>query len=305
MNIYQKVSDEAVYEFTINPPWFQTWWVYLLYAIIAFAIIYALVRYRTKQLHEKHRELEKTVSERTAELSQRVEELAVINSVQEALVSALDMQAIYNLVGDRIRDVFNAQAVIIATFDHEAGIEHFQYTIENGERFYPNPRPLDKLRKQLIQTRQKIVIKTTGEAFTWFGKNTVAGTKPLKSGVFVPLIIGDKITSYISLQNVDREDAFKESDIRLLETLANSMSVALENARLFDETNRLLKETEQRTAELAVINSVQDGLAKELDMQGIYKLIGDRLCSLFPDTETLVIRTFDHEKIFGIFSLCN
>ena len=28
------------------------------------------------------------------------------------------------------------------------------------------------------------------------------------------------------------------------------MSVALENARLFDETNRLLKETEQRTAEL-------------------------------------------------------
>ena len=38
--------------------------------------------------------------------------------------------------------------------------------------------------------------------------------------------------------------------MRLLETLANSMSVALENARLFDETKRLLKETEQRNAEL-------------------------------------------------------
>ena len=59
------------------------------------------------------------------------------------------------------------------------------------------------------------------------------------------------------------------------------MSVALENARLFDETNRLLKETEQRTAELAVINSVQEGLVKELDMQGIYELVGDRLCNLF------------------------
>ena len=51
------------------------------------------------------------------------------------------------------------------------------------------------------------------------------------------------------------------ADIRLLETLANSMSVALENARHFDETQRLLKETEQRNAELAVINSVQEGLA--------------------------------------------
>ena len=46
------------------------------------------------------------------------------------------------------------------------------------------------------------------------------------------------------------------------------MSVALENARLFDETNRLLKETEQRTAELGIINSVQEGLAKNW----IYKL---------------------------------
>jgi hypothetical protein len=33
-------------------------------------------------------------------------------------------------------------------------------------------------------------------------------------------------------------------------------------------TARLLKETEQRTGELSVIN-MQEGLAKELDMQGI------------------------------------
>ena len=46
------------------------------------------------------------------------------------------------------------------------------------------------------------------------------------------------------------------------------MGVALENARLFDETQRLLKETEQRAAELAIINSVQQALAAELDMQG-------------------------------------
>src|SRR5678810_526356 len=116
-----------------------------------------------------------------------------------------------------------------------------------------------------------------------------------KSVLFVPLIVGNKVKSYVSLQNVDKENAFSEADVRLLETLANSMSVALENARLFDETNRLLKETEQRTAELAVINSVQEGLAKELDMQGIYDLVGNRLCDLFPDTQTLVIRTFDHE----------
>ncbi|MCI0618923.1 hypothetical protein L0244_38615, partial [bacterium] len=82
--------------------------------------------------------------------------------------------------------------------------------------------------------------------------------------------------------------------MRLLETLANSMSVALENARLFDETNRLLKETEQRKGELAVINSVQEGLVREMDMQAIYNLVGNRICEVF-DIQTVLIRTFDHE----------
>ena len=71
--------------------------------------------------------------------------------------------------------------------------------------------------------------------------------------VFVPMVVGDSVRGYVSLQNLDRENAFSDSDVRLLSTLANSMSVALENARLFNET-------EQRNAELAVINSVQKGL---------------------------------------------
>ena len=65
--------------------------------------------------------------------------------------------------------------------------------------------------------------------------------------------------------------------MRLLSTLAASLSVALENARLFAETRRLLDETQQRNAELAVINSVQQGLVAQLDFQGIIDLVGDKL----------------------------
>src|SRR6188474_3705262 len=98
--------------------------------------------------------------------------------------------------------------------------------------------------------------------------------------MFVPMIVGDVVRGSVSLQNVEKENAFTESDLRLLTTLTNSMSVALENARLFDESNRLLKETEQRTAELAVINSVQEGLVREMNMQAIYDLGGKRIFKL-------------------------
>ena len=83
--------------------------------------------------------------------------------------------------------------------------------------------------------------------------------------MMVPLVSGNQARGLIDIVDMENEHAFSDSDVRLLQTLANSMSVALENARLFNETQRLLKETEQRAAELAIINSVQNGLASYHD----------------------------------------
>ena len=71
------------------------------------------------------------------------------------------------------------------------------------------------------------------------------------------------------------------------------MGVALENARLFDETQRLLKETEQRAAELAVINSIQQGMAAELDFQAIVDLVGDKLREVSATRGDIGIRWYD------------
>src|SRR3569623_96188 len=116
-----------------------------------------------------------------------------------------------------------------------------------------------------------------------------------KSAVFVPMVLGEKVIGNVSLQNVDHENAFTDSDVSLLTTLANSMSVALENARLFDETNRLLKETEQRTAELGVINSVQEGLVAQLDIQSIYDLVGEKIREIF-SAQIIDIVTYNKKK---------
>ena len=92
------------------------------------------------------------ISEVLIQLDQRNAELAMINSVQQGLVDEMDMQEIYNLVGDKIKDIFDAQVAAIATFNHENGTEHFQYLFEEGERLYPRSRPFDKIRQRLIDT---------------------------------------------------------------------------------------------------------------------------------------------------------
>src|SRR5207253_3667604 len=102
----------------------------------------------------------------------------------------------------------------------------------------------------------------------------------------------DRVLGAIAMDDSARDNAFGEAEVRLLSTVAASMGVALENARLFDETQRLLKETEQRAAELAVINSIQEGMAAELDFQAIIDLVGDKLREVF-HTGDIGIRWYD------------
>jgi serine phosphatase RsbU (regulator of sigma subunit) len=60
-NIYGQESREATYEFTILAPWYRKWWAYILYVLLAAAIVYTIVIVYTRQLRE-------IIRERTAEV---------------------------------------------------------------------------------------------------------------------------------------------------------------------------------------------------------------------------------------------
>ncbi|MBS1632237.1 MAG: hypothetical protein JST10_06650, partial [Bacteroidetes bacterium] len=201
INIYNKQSDEATYSFEILPPWYATWWAYLLYALIAISIVYLLIRWRTKQLKEKHKELERTVEERTKELSHRVEELAVINSVQEGLVKEVGMDGIYELVGEKIREIFNAQIFDIVTYDSATNLLEDHYAYEKGDRTLAGKWAPSGFRKTVIDSKQPLIInKDLDKRSREANSQVLMGEQP-KSALFVPLMSGGNVTGMISLQD--------------------------------------------------------------------------------------------------------
>jgi GAF domain-containing protein/CheY-like chemotaxis protein/HAMP domain-containing protein len=229
------------------------------------------------------------------ETEQRNAELAIINSAQAALAAKLDMQGIYEAVGDKIREIFDVQQVQLMVYDRQTDTEYYPYLIGKGNRLHPEPIPHDEngFGPLVMRTAQPVLINQDyPKRMTEVGSYLLAGEEMPKSAIYVPMFADSKPSGVVSVLNVDTENAFTESDVRLLQTLANSMSVALENARLFDETQRLLKETEQRNAELAIINSVQSALAAKLDLQGIYDAIGDKIRDIF-DAQKVMIVTYD------------
>jgi signal transduction histidine kinase/CheY-like chemotaxis protein/HPt (histidine-containing phosphotransfer) domain-containing protein len=223
------------------------------------------------------------------ETEQRTTELAAINSIQQGIAAQLDFAGIIDLVGDSLRASLGVENFGISWFDESSGLLHHMYAYERGVRLDVQPRPPSPggSFEQLLATRTPIV-RDTLPADT----PTVPGTEPAKSLMAVPIIARDRVIGIIDLYELDDEHAYSEAEVRLLSTVASSVGMALESALLFEETERLLRETEQRAGELTVINSIQQGIAAELEFQAIIDLVGDKLRAVLA-RDDIIISLFD------------
>ena len=67
-NAFNHISEEAIYKFTILPPWYRTVWAYCLWVILAIGFVWGTVQFFT-------RSLQAVIKERTAEIQQKNEYL--------------------------------------------------------------------------------------------------------------------------------------------------------------------------------------------------------------------------------------
>src|SRR5688500_6856952 len=207
---------------------------------------------RAKTKSSTRKSIQKTDSSKIRaleeQLAQREAELAIINSIQTALASNLDFQGIIDIVGDKLNEVFKDGNVGIGFIDKARNLVSIPYVIENGKRLETFEVGLDgpNVMQHIIKRRKPVLINSKFQER--FGRNDTImfpgrDQRNLKSWLSVPFFKGNEVIGGMSLRSWDRENAFTESDVRFLQTVANSMIVALANARLFDETQRLLNET--------------------------------------------------------------
>jgi serine phosphatase RsbU (regulator of sigma subunit)/ligand-binding sensor domain-containing protein len=68
VNQYQETGSTATYSFRILPPWYRTWWAFAIYGIMSVFFIWLIVKLNIRRLEKQKDQLEKTVTERTAQL---------------------------------------------------------------------------------------------------------------------------------------------------------------------------------------------------------------------------------------------
>jgi serine phosphatase RsbU (regulator of sigma subunit)/ligand-binding sensor domain-containing protein len=80
-NIYNQISRETFFKFTILPPWYRTFFAYTVYVLIFLFLIFLSIKISSKRLKTKNEQLEAIVVERTKEISEKNKDLEFKNEM--------------------------------------------------------------------------------------------------------------------------------------------------------------------------------------------------------------------------------
>ncbi|SCK46422.1 Signal transduction histidine kinase [Variovorax sp. HW608] len=176
--------------------------------------------------------------------------VTLINGIQKGMAARMEFQAIVDMVGDKLRELFGSGDLNIVWWDDKTNLVQVLYRYEHNLPLpLPPAWPLkpDGFLAGILRRRETAVAHTR-EDQTRVGVRPAPGTDWAHSIVAVPIIGSERALGVIVLQNHEREYAFGADEIRLLETVAGSLGLALENARLMDESRRQSREMQEALA---------------------------------------------------------
>ncbi len=176
------------------------------------------------------------------------ERLAILNQVSFDIGLNLDPEEVYLAIHEAISNLVPVDAFVIALHDEENNEVDGVYIVDMGQRITGVRLPYGQgLSGKVIESGEPLLTLTVADADDQ-GAVTVGEKGTPNSIIAVPMIQANKTIGMLSAQSY-QHNAYSESDIQLLSTLANQAAVAIQNGRLFAQTQQLAETLEQRVIE--------------------------------------------------------
>jgi GAF domain-containing protein/HAMP domain-containing protein len=206
----------------------------------------------TSRLRRTLEGLESSVEERTAQLleanakiERRAKQFQSIAQVTRTISSTLDLESLLKQITHTISREFGFYHVGIFLLD-SAG-EYAVLSAANstgGERMLARGHRLKVGEMGLVgyaaaSGKARIALDTGADA-VYFNNPDLPNTR---SEIALPLRAGEQVIGVLDVQSTE-PNAFSEEDITILSTLADQVSIAIQNARQNEETRKALAEAE-------------------------------------------------------------
>jgi two-component system NtrC family sensor kinase len=185
-------------------------------------------------------------------LALRVEELTHLYDITRTLTSTLDREQVFDLVAARITEMFHVEAGALLLLDEQA--EELEFVTN----WVGDPEPLRGIRLKLGQgiagqvalTHQPAVVNNAYSDDRFYKQVDQTTGFETRSILCVPLLLHDRCIGVIELLN-KIEGPFTQDDLERLQNVASSVTIALENARLYREARELYEANSRFVATVA------------------------------------------------------
>ncbi len=206
----------------------------------------------TAQLRNLVGKLEERVVERTRQLEYRAVQLEAAAEVGSAVASFRNLDHLLNQVTYLISERFRYYHVAIFLLDESGeNIVLRAANSEGGRRMLARGHMLRVGHEGIVGyvagSRQPRIAMDVGQDAVFFGNPDLPHTH---SELALPLIAGGQLSGVLDVQS-EKEAAFTEDDIATLQVLADLVAVAIENARLFTETQAALDASRRAYGEVS------------------------------------------------------
>jgi two-component system NtrC family sensor kinase len=185
-------------------------------------------------------------------LTQRVAELTYLYDITRTLTSTLDRAQVFDLVAARITEMFHVEAGALLLLDEET--EELEFVTN----WVGDPQPLQGMRLkpgqgvagQVALTHQPAVTNDAYNDARFFKQVDQTTGFETRSILCVPLLLHDRCIGVIELLN-KIDGPFTQDDLERLQNVTSSVTIALENARLFREARELYEGNSRFVATVA------------------------------------------------------
>ncbi|MGD0355290.1 MAG: histidine kinase [Dehalococcoidia bacterium] len=228
-------------------------------------------------LQESYSNLEQKVIERTEKERQRAEQLRTINEVSRKISSIVNLDELLAYVGNLLRQTFHFYNVNIFLFEPNSGKLMLKTLHFSGQKsVIPVGVPLEMDEQGIIGKAARsgdYVLISDMEAEPEHKKTE--HTSETKSELAVPVKMGERVLGVLDIESAE-VNGFDEADVFTAQTLADQLAVAIENARLYQET-RQMAVTEERNR---MAREIHDTLAQGftgiiLQLEATEQALGD------------------------------
>lgn len=251
-------------------------------------------------LEKERRQLEHNVLQRTSDLERRLVQLRTAAEISNTIAAVLDPQELLQKVADLLKERFDLYYVGVFLLNEDEKYALLRAgTGAAGEKMLAEGHRLAVGGASMIgwttANQKPRIALDVGKDAVRFSNSHLPLTR---SELALPILSGSRLLGAITIQS-SQPEAFDEDDITVLKGTADSLGVALDNARLFREAQHSLNEI--KTLHQQYLQRAWDERGRaEVDLGHIFE---NKIASRNPSLATVEIPVSLRDQVIGRLKL--